>query len=58
MGKQKNNNMFLCGVCGNPLIKSKKYPRIKCIYCGQYTEVPGFENRNQKERCKDDNGKL
>jgi uncharacterized Zn finger protein (UPF0148 family) len=49
---RKKSAMFDCPVCGNPLIKSKRYAKIRCIYCGHYTDVPGFESK--KEEHKDD----
>lgn len=39
MEKRRNNNMFDCPSCGNPLIKSQKQ-HIRCIYCKQIVDVP------------------
>jgi uncharacterized Zn finger protein (UPF0148 family) len=45
---RKKSTMFDCPVCGNPLIKSKKHTKIRCIYCKQYVDVPR-ENKKIKE---------
>lgn len=37
--KKKENSMFDCPSCGNPLIKSKK-EKIRCIYCKRLVDVP------------------
>lgn len=47
----RKGNQFDCPVCGNPLIKSKRYDKIRCVYCKQLVDVP---RENKKKNKKED----
>lgn len=48
---KKQNNLFDCPVCGNPLIKSKNYEKIRCVYCKSLVDVP---KTNKKKKGGED----
>lgn len=49
--KKKRNTMFDCPICGNPLIKSNRYEKIRCVYCKHLVDVPGInKNKNKEEK--------
>lgn len=50
--KRKRDTKFDCPICGNPLIRSKRYQKIRCIYCKSYVDVPGINKNNNKKEDK------
>lgn len=41
------DNTFICPICGNPLIKSRRYEKIICRWCKSPVDVPGRKGRKE-----------
>lgn len=47
--RKKRNTLFDCPVCGNPLIKSRRYKKSRCVYCKSLVDVPWINKKENKE---------
>lgn len=47
--RKKRSASFDCPICGNPLIKSRRYEKIRCVYCKSLVDVPGYKKEKEEK---------